>query len=491
MQYLILETAALMLAAYFIGAMAACLIRRLIFVPRSVQPVESTAQWQVTPLQPAPVAAGAPVIETGPQTAPVTTHTDSQRFERALREAPQKAPDAAYTPAESLTEQLETIEKPPERDWSAEATKFFRESSSDELAASDNTASASSALAMATSAAAAAASVAAAARAAGAFTPAPAPEPVAEPVVEVAPQPEVAPVSEVIMPQPIGVPQDLRRLRAIDQTIATQLNKHRIFRYEDIARLTGEEIAQLEADLKIPGRIFGESWVAQAVILAGGGDTAYTRGTGGHGAKSYIWSSGVNGSTASHTKLQPATASPPHPTAARVRTGAEQAVVAAAAIAAATAAANRTTGVLGRAKRTDERPDVPETNAPSDDVDDTTAAAETRPTNLSEAIRENTGQVSGFKERSKSAPLSGLKSVKSQILRGRDGLADIDDDLKRIRGIGVLVEKKLNSIGVNSFGQIANWTKEDVKEVSAALDFQGRIEREHWIEQARLLASKG
>jgi predicted flap endonuclease-1-like 5' DNA nuclease len=65
------------------------------------------------------------------------------------------------------------------------------------------------------------------------------------------------------------------------------------------------------------------------------------------------------------------------------------------------------------------------------------------------------------------------------------------DDLKRIRGIGVLVEKKLNGLGVNSYAQVASWTNADVERTSRALDLAGRIERESWIEQARILAAGG
>jgi len=64
-------------------------------------------------------------------------------------------------------------------------------------------------------------------------------------------------------------------------------------------------------------------------------------------------------------------------------------------------------------------------------------------------------------------------------------------DLKRIRGIGVLIEKKLNSMGVTRYEQIAEWTVADIERVSHVLDFKGRIERENWVEQARILASGG
>lgn len=65
------------------------------------------------------------------------------------------------------------------------------------------------------------------------------------------------------------------------------------------------------------------------------------------------------------------------------------------------------------------------------------------------------------------------------------------DDLKRIRGIGILIERKLLQLGVTSYEEIANWTASDIERVNAVLDFNGRIERENWIEQARILATGG
>jgi predicted flap endonuclease-1-like 5' DNA nuclease len=65
------------------------------------------------------------------------------------------------------------------------------------------------------------------------------------------------------------------------------------------------------------------------------------------------------------------------------------------------------------------------------------------------------------------------------------------DDLKRIKGIGVVIEKKLMSMGITQYSHIAQWTERDIEMVSQALDFRGRIERENWIEQARILAGGG
>lgn len=74
----------------------------------------------------------------------------------------------------------------------------------------------------------------------------------------------------------------------------------------------------------------------------------------------------------------------------------------------------------------------------------------------------------------------------NRVLRGA-----ISNDLKRIRGIGVLIEKKLNSMNVVTYEHIANWTADDIDRVSQSLDFKGRIERENWVEQARILSAGG
>ena len=65
------------------------------------------------------------------------------------------------------------------------------------------------------------------------------------------------------------------------------------------------------------------------------------------------------------------------------------------------------------------------------------------------------------------------------------------DDLKLIKGIGPRSEKACNALGVYQFRQIADWTPEEAIWVGHHIAFPGRIEREHWIAQARLLASGG
>ena len=66
------------------------------------------------------------------------------------------------------------------------------------------------------------------------------------------------------------------------------------------------------------------------------------------------------------------------------------------------------------------------------------------------------------------------------------------DDLKKLSGVGPVLEKKLHALGVTSFAQIAAWTTEDIARVDESLNFKGRIERDDWVSQAKaLMAEQG
>jgi predicted flap endonuclease-1-like 5' DNA nuclease len=65
----------------------------------------------------------------------------------------------------------------------------------------------------------------------------------------------------------------------------------------------------------------------------------------------------------------------------------------------------------------------------------------------------------------------------------------VPDDLRKMIGIGPVNERLLHKAGVMTFAQIAAWTAADIKRIEEILQFDGRIERERWIEQAKLLAA--
>ena len=63
------------------------------------------------------------------------------------------------------------------------------------------------------------------------------------------------------------------------------------------------------------------------------------------------------------------------------------------------------------------------------------------------------------------------------------------DDLKKISGVGPVLEKKLHAFGVTQFAQVAAFKKADIAKLDEALNFKGRIERDDWVGQAKALAS--
>ncbi len=223
---------------------------------------------------------------------------------------------------------------------------------------------------------------------------------------------------------------NLQRISHVSEEVERLLNVQGVSRYNQIAHWSETEVTRFERLLGNEGRISRENWIEQAQILSRGGETAYSR--------EY------------DRNLAPKPDARPRPTQL--------------------AEAIRTAGHADPAAS-------PEGSAAPVEADADADAA-------------------------KKVDLTALRSVRSEALRG--GLAEAaggpqtgstppvrPDDLKRIRGVGVLIEKRLNAMGVWSYEQVANWSNADIDRISQALEFRGRIERENWVEQARILASGG
>ena len=64
------------------------------------------------------------------------------------------------------------------------------------------------------------------------------------------------------------------------------------------------------------------------------------------------------------------------------------------------------------------------------------------------------------------------------------------DDLTQIKGVGPRLADQLRTLGVATFAQIAAWDDAEIERIDAQLGrFQGRIRRDDWATQARLLAA--
>lgn len=82
-----------------------------------------------------------------------------------------------------------------------------------------------------------------------------------------------------------------------------------------------------------------------------------------------------------------------------------------------------------------------------------------------------------------------VEESKPEGLSGpRGGVAD---DLQRINGVGPKMEGLLHSLGYYHFDQIANWTTSEVAWVDNNLEgFKGRVTRDSWQDQAKVLAAE-
>lgn len=64
------------------------------------------------------------------------------------------------------------------------------------------------------------------------------------------------------------------------------------------------------------------------------------------------------------------------------------------------------------------------------------------------------------------------------------------DDLTVIKGLGPKLASLLNSLGITTYAQIAGWDDAEIDRIDSQLDrFAGRIRRDNWVEQAKLLTS--
>jgi NADH-quinone oxidoreductase subunit E len=66
------------------------------------------------------------------------------------------------------------------------------------------------------------------------------------------------------------------------------------------------------------------------------------------------------------------------------------------------------------------------------------------------------------------------------------------DDLKMIKGVGPKLEALLHKLGFFHFDQVAAWTSEEVSWVDQNIEgFKGRVSRDDWVAQAKILADGG
>ena len=467
MTELLWQSTLLLALAFFFGAVFACGLKRRYWYARASKQAARVAVSGVSH-QPAP---DQPKIEVAPRAAP-----EGERFGRAISGQSAPASPAATSTVSSV-------------------------------------------------AAAMSAPIAARPKAAPAAAAAPAPS-----VPAPAAPPPAAPISSISVTTGSGAPvkadaggsgpsDDLTRIRGIDTLVQKQLKELGIRRFSDIAALTAVDVKGLNDRFGAKGRIEQENWLGQAQILATGGETYYSRRVD-RGMP-------VPEFTEPASLAPAATAAPaPAPRAAEASTlprspsarGPSDDLTRIRGIDSATQAQLNELGIrhfgdfrsLNAAdlKTLDERLGLAGRIEQENWLGQAQVLATGGETYYSRRLAGSaaaavpvaaaapaTSATSPAEDRP-AADMGYLRSVRSEALIGADAQRPFRpgggiDDLKRIRGIGVLIEKKLNSLGVTHYEQVANWTGADIERISNILDFKGRIERENWIEQARILATGG
>ena len=91
-------------------------------------------------------------------------------------------------------------------------------------------------------------------------------------------------------------------------------------------------------------------------------------------------------------------------------------------------------------------------------------------------------------------PNPSAPAARSQEKARKDNLAELNQQeethSKHQSDIRKL-EQTLNELGFYHFDQIAAWTDAEVAWVDTRLKFKGRIQRDGWIDQAKILAGGG
>jgi predicted flap endonuclease-1-like 5' DNA nuclease len=521
----------LLLAAYIAGCMLGCVLRRALYTPKQLAPVAALPVERVAAAvpyrAPAPDAARFENALTGrfPVARPAD-RSDEPFIE--VRPAPQLQPQTDEVAASPLVleplviETVEEIEAPPPVAPEPRATEvepvvappmeapesFLSEVAEDlppppppPPAFTSGSFGSYAALAAAAASAHAAQEAEQAADAAVPDTEAASDDAEWEDHAELAEEdvesPEDMPPAPALPVEPIALPvsdgDDLKRIRAIDPDLELRLNEAGVRRYADIANWTASDVARISQTLGLVDRVEQENWIEQAQILAKGPERVVSGGPSGAESAMVMGVAAAAANAAANVTARQSASPDRFTRIIGIDHETEQALYNMgyshyAEIAQWTSEdITVVEELLGRPGRVALDNWVEQARVLARYAGEPAAP---RPVRLADAIRESKSKSN--QQETVRSDVAGLRSVRSQALRGElPAAGDRVDDLKRIRGIGVLIEKRLNALGITSYEQVANWTKADIDSVSSQLDFRGRIERENWIEQARILASGG
>jgi predicted flap endonuclease-1-like 5' DNA nuclease len=133
-------------------------------------------------------------------------------------------------------------------------------------------------------------------------------------------------------------------------------------------------------------------------------------------------------------------------------------------------------------------PVAPAAPMPHAEVKPAPSAADTA---FSERVR-SAARAAGEAARAAAAAAPVAEGVVPSRPTGMEAPEDGGEDLKRISGVGPKFEALLHELGIYRFEQIAAWGPAEIAWIEEHLEgFRGRIVREDWIGQAKVLAVGG
>ena len=112
------------------------------------------------------------------------------------------------------------------------------------------------------------------------------------------------------------------------------------------------------------------------------------------------------------------------------------------------------------------------------------------------APADGAAATSPKKTRTIIAPKANPKEVNPVAEKGGDAPlfvapAGDADDLKLISGVGPVLERRINALGITKWSQVAALTPEQIELLEGSLNFRGRVSRDNWLQQAEVLARGG
>lgn len=305
--------------------------------------------------------------------------------------------------------------------------------------------------------------------------PVPAP-PVEEPVAEVA--------SAAAAPEPVAPAtstDNLTLIKGIDNATAESLAAIGIVSFEQIANLLPEEVNQINEKLTADARVQSENWIEQAKILAVGGLTDYA-----HGTQTISASANDNNESDDDEDSGPGSSD----TGANGTGGSTPGSTDPGALAAPEMASAVTVAAAAGAMLTDNGAHDPleveyeERQYPTFFGD----LSALMPTPRPGPRRLIYSGDAGFSILDHELEDFGLEYVnrpirRKKLRRSPDHALD-QDDLKKISSIGVVLEKKLNGMGVTRYEHIAFMPKEDLQMICNKLNVNAAIDIDSWSKQA-------